>query len=102
MEEAKETKCHEILYHLIKGSNLTEENKDKLISAIHVIADKERTLRSEEDKDEWFKHHAHRSKYMGAIGGHISKHTTHTSIGDLDTYFCGVCYESAFVFDGMF
>lgn len=46
---------------------------------------------------QWVRDHAHRNKYHGAIGGHISKSATGTSLGTMETWKCGTCGEHAWV-----
>lgn len=46
---------------------------------------------------QWLRDHAHRDKYHGAIGGHISKSSAGTSLGTMETWKCATCGEHAWV-----
>lgn len=46
---------------------------------------------------QWLRDHAHRDKYHGTIGGHLSKSSAGTSLGTMETWKCATCGEHAWV-----
>lgn len=51
------------------------------------------------DLEAWLTKHAHRDKYHGAIGGHLSMKQASTSLGVMESHFCYTCRESCWVDD---